>query len=204
MHRKSVSTCILLAAYGAIFLTINTLHFQYFRVSVVLYDTLLDAAIAGIAGLALYFAVLRHRLLLTTHEVVLSMTIGLLAAALYAIGVPTVIDRSLSIYILEKLEQRGGGIREDAMARVFVEEYMPEFQLVAIRLTEQLNSGTIGIADGCITLTPRGRRIVAFTRFYRTRLLPKNREIMGKITDVLTDPYRNSVKQVDYQCKGPG
>lgn len=29
----------------------------------------------------------------------------------FAISVPTVIDRSLSMYILEKLQQRGGGIQ---------------------------------------------------------------------------------------------
>jgi hypothetical protein len=70
------------------------------------------------------------------------LVIMLLAGYALAISVPTVIDRSLSFYILEKLQQRGGGIRYAAFEQVFTQEYLKEHRLVDVRLTEQLESGT--------------------------------------------------------------
>jgi hypothetical protein len=102
--------------------------------------------------------------------------------------------------MLEKLAQRGGGIRQDAMESVLRQEYFNEHQLVGIRLTEQLNSGTIRIENGCVQLTPRGATIAHFTRLYRQALLPKRREILGRFTDDLTDPFRGSSLLVSYTC----
>ena len=106
------------------------------------------------------------------------------------------------MYILEKLAQRGGAIRQDALAGVFVNEYLPEHRLVDIRLTEQLASGTITVEGGCVTLTPKGRAIAEATRYFRTHLLPKRRMIMGAYTDDLTDPFRQSAP-ADYACTTP-
>ena len=87
------------------------------------------------------------------------------------------------------------------MKDVFVNEYVVEHRLVDIRLTEQLESGTIEIRDGCVRLTRKGMHVADLGRFYRKHLLPKRRLIMGKYTDDLTDPFRNSVADVDYQCQ---
>lgn len=185
------------------FAIVNFVHSQFFPVHVILYDALLDVVISIAAAAALVWFWRRSKTALTSLETFQAIIIGGLICTLYAFVGPTIIDRSLSIYILEKLDQRGGGIRADAMPGVFVNEYMPEYRLTDIRITEQLNSGTIKIKDDCIYLTPRGREIVAFTHFYRAHILPKKREIMGKYTDELTDPFRNSVKDVDYKCTPP-
>ncbi len=199
---KTFSTLRLIALYFLLMTLINIVHFIYFPVHVVLYNSFLDVVLAGLGVGALVWQYPSLRMALSSHELLLSLAVGFLASSLYAISVPTIIDRSLSIYILEKLAQRGGGIRRDALSDVFKNEYMPEYKLVDIRLTEQLNSGTITIKDGCVLLTPRGRNIVAFTRLYRAWLLPKNREIMGEFNDSLTDPFRNSTDDVSYRC-GP-
>lgn len=182
------------------FLIVNTIHFQFLPVHVVLYDALLDGAIAvALLGVTilLYF---RRYLVLTSLEQTLSLAVVGLLCALYAVMGPAIIDRSLSIYILEKLEQRGGGIKYEALPQVFTEEYIPEHRLTDIRVTEQLDSGTIAIKDGCVYLTPRGKFVTAISRFYRRNMLPKHREIMGVYTDALTDPFRNSTKDVSYRC----
>jgi hypothetical protein len=31
-------------------------------------------------------------------------------------------------------------------------------------------------------------------------LLPKKRDLMGQVTDALTDPFRNSISVSDYLC----
>jgi len=176
------------------------IHMRYFRVNVVFYASVLDAAIA----LVLVFGTL-HLLKWFSEfsrlELIQLATIWLLGGYLFAISVPTVIDRSLSFYILEKLQQRGGGIREDAFREVFTDEYVREHHLVEVRLTEQLQSGTIEIQRGCVKLTERGERLASFSRFYRKNLLPTHRLLMGQYTDALTDPFRDSQMSKDYRCQ---
>lgn len=185
--------------YVVALLAIYYIHMRYFRVNVVFYATILDAVIAVVVVFGA-FAARRWFREFTGLEAAQLVLIWLLGGYAFAISVPTVIDRSLSFYILEKLEQRGGGIREDAFRQVFTEEYVREHHLVEVRLTEQLQSGTISIQDGCVKLTPWGARLATFSRFYRKNLLPTHRLLMGKYTDTLTDPFRNSVMATDYRC----
>ena len=201
--RKAIYTLTLLVVCILLLIVVNYVHFQYFPVDVVLYDALVDVVITGVL-LAFFSAVVYRRILapvLTGWEVGLTVVLGFAGGVLYALSIPTIIDRSLSVYILEKLAQRGGEIRYDAFQDVLEKEFMNEYQIVDIRLTEQINSGTVEIDRGCVRLTPRGQRIEGFTRWFRTYYLPKRREIMGQYTDVLTDPFRNSKKIVDTDCK---
>lgn len=196
--KKILAAAGLVGAFLAIFLLLNALHFRFFPVGVVLYDTVLDALLAAVLFVVVLLLFRRH-LPLSGLETGLSLLLGIALAGGYAISVPTVIDRSLSMYILEKLAQRGGAIRQDAFEGIFVNEYMKEHRLVDIRLTEQLESGTIMIRNGCVSLTDRGQRIAEITRLYRTTFLPKRRKIMGVYTDDLTDPFRNSIA-ASYAC----
>lgn len=193
----------LLASIAFVFLllTIYYLHITFFAVNVVFYSSIFDGVLAAVLALALVFIVPRFRAGLSNLEKVLLLAIWLLGGYAFAISVPTVVDRSLSMYILEKIQQRGGGIREDAMPEVFTQEYLPEHRLVDVRLTEQLESGTIEIVDGCVKLTSKGHRIANTSRWFRQNLLPKKRLLMGKYSDDLTDPFRKSIDRTDYQCQ---
>jgi hypothetical protein len=208
--KKSLFLSILFVAYLLLLAGINFLHFRYLTVDVILYATLADAIVAAVI---LGAAVIMARLFapkdtyvgstvrqLSGTEITLFALCAILSGYIFAISVPTVIDRSLSIYILEKLDQRGGAIALGAMNEILVREFIPEHRVMDARMTEQLNSGTVTIENGCVMLTPRGKDIVAFTRFYRTNLLPKNRVLMGEISDDLTDPFRNPAPVVDYRC----
>jgi len=176
-------------------------HINYFRVDVVFYAAIFDAVLAAFISVLIlvFWKAFRS---LGAFEKMLITLIWLLGGYAFAISVPTVIDRSLSFYLLEKIDQRGGAIREDAMEQVFVQEYMKEHQLVAVRLTEQLESGTIEIKNGCVLLTEKGQGIVTVSRWFRMHLLPKQRLLLGQYTDALTDPFRDSEPNVDYQCSG--
>jgi hypothetical protein len=188
------------AIFVFVLLLVHYIHVRYFAVNVVLYAAVLDVFIAIVITAAGCWA---SKLLAAYSglERVLLILVWALLGYSFAISVPTVIDRSLSFYILEKLDQRGGGIEQARMGDVFTKEYMVEHHLVDIRLTEQLQSGTITIHDGCVLLTDKGRRIAELSRFYRKHFLPKQRLIMGSYTDVLTDPFRHSQDEVDYTCK---
>ncbi|WCF27645.1 hypothetical protein [Xylella fastidiosa] len=176
------------------------IHIIYFKVNVVFYASLLDGVLAAVL-VGLLFWIFRFFNNFSSLEIVQLLVIWLLGAYLFAISIPTVVDRSLSFYILEKLQQRGGGIREDAFQQIFQDEYMREHHLVEVRLTEQLQSGTIYIHNGCVKLTERGERLASFSRFYRKNLLPKHRLLMGNYTDTLTDPFRESWMKLDYRCQ---
>jgi|AntRauMFilla1563_2_1112583.scaffolds.fasta_scaffold09548_2 hypothetical protein len=200
--KKTLLGVGLTALYIIILFIVYWFHINFFTVNVVLYSTIFDAVIAVLlTGLVFFLPKVRARL--TSFEQLQLVIIWVLTGYIYAISGPTVIDRSLSFYILEKIQQRGGGIEQSAFESVFTNEYMPEHRLVDVRLTEQLESGTIGIIDGCVFLTPRGDRLATFGRFFRQNFLPKRRLLMGEYSDDLTNPFRHSASVVDYQCSIP-
>jgi len=173
---------------------------RWFKVDVVFYSAIGSAVIAAVLAGTLV-ALAGQFAAFSNLEKLQMVIIWLLLGYAFAISVPTVIDRSLSFYLLEKLQQRGGAIRQDRFADVFVEEYLVEHRLVDVRLTEQMESGTIDISNGCVRLTDRGQRLASFSRWFRANLLPRQRLLMGEYSDDLTDPFRHSVPRGDYGCR---
>jgi hypothetical protein len=197
---KILRIVVATALFVVMLLSIYVVHSLYLRVNVVFYSAILDGIVATAVCGALLCLLPWFKVLGPVEKLQL-VVIWLLLGYGYAISVPTVLDRSLSFYILEKLDQRGGGIREDAFEDVFTKEYVKEHHLVDVRLTEQLESGTITIENGCVLLTDKGRRLAHISRFFRNTLLPKHRLLMGKYSDALTDPFRNSTTDVSYRCR---
>jgi hypothetical protein len=104
--------------------------------------------------------------------------------------------------MLEKINQRGGGIVLSSFDDIIKNEYMKEYRVTDARITEQLESGTIKISNSCVKLTDRGELIVLFSSLFRNNLLPKNRLLMGSYTDDLINPLRGTDNTVvDYKCK---
>lgn len=186
--------------FGVLLLSMHYLHVSLFRVNVVFYAAVADAVMAAL-GAAILVTSLAYFGVLSAFEKIQLVVIWLLMGYAFAISVPTVIDRSLSFYILEKLQQRGGAIRQDGFVTVFTQEYVKEHRLVDVRLTEQMESGTITIQNGCVHLTEKGRSLATFSRFYRQHFLPKHRLLMGSYSDDLTDPFRREgLMRPDYLC----
>ncbi|MEH6515306.1 MAG: hypothetical protein V7742_01395 [Halioglobus sp.] len=198
---KYFRTALATAIFALIYVAIYVVHVTFFPVNVVLYSALFDGILAVTISTTIFICC-PYFGLFNSFERTLVCLIWLLTAYAAAISVPTVIDRSLSFYILEKLDQRGGGILQSKLELVFTNEYVKEHRLVDIRLTEQLRSGTIVIENGCVKLTPWGRNLSKFSRFFRKHLLPEQRLIMGDYSDSLTDPFRTGVApSADYRCQ---
>lgn len=196
-------TLLSLALFAATLPVVNYIHFRFLTVNVVFYGALLDVvcavALCGYVSWRVLFKRQVDRLLFAQL-----LTIMALGGYIYAITIPTVIDRSFSMYILEKLRQQGGGLTQEAFDAHLTEEFMREHHLSEARLTEQLESGTITIQNGCVSLTPRGQRIAGITYWYRHHLLPKHRLLMGHYTDTLTDPFEHASRLEPYRCSGSG
>lgn len=186
--------------FAILLLCIYYAHITFFSVNVVLYGAIFDGVLATGIAVAILFG-RTHFQVFSLFEKLQLTVIWVLAGFIFAISIPTVIDRSLSFYILEKIQQRGGGIQLAMFEDVFTKEYVKEHRLVQVRLTEQIASGTIVIKTGCVMLTERGRRLAGFSRFFRQNLLPKRRLLMGEYTDELTDPFRHSEKNSNYECQ---
>ena len=183
--------------FVVLLLAVYYLHIRFFPVNVVFYAAITDGVIAALlTGL-----IISPSRTFNGFEKLQMVVIWLLAGYCFAISVPTVIDRSLSFYILEKLQQRGGGIQQARFADVFTQEYLKEHRLVDVRLTEQLESGTIEIRNGCVKLTDKGQRLAAASRYFRQHFLPKQRLLMGQYSSDLTDPFRQSADTADYLCQ---
>jgi len=197
---KYLKLLIVTAVYALLLLVIYVLHVRFVPVNVVFYSAILDAVLATFLAVML-ITTIRWFKAFTRFETLQLCCIWLLLGYSFAISVPTVIDRSLSFYILEKLQQRGGGIKLSAFDDVFTKEYVKEHRLVDVRLTEQQQSGTVEIKDGCVKLTEWGQTIATSSRYFRAHFLPKQRLLMGKYSDDLTDPFRNSVERIDYRCQ---
>jgi len=187
----------------ALLVAVYFVHMRWLPVTVVLYAALADVALCVLlAALALWR--LRAFALFNAFEKLMLLLSWALVGYSLAISVPTVIDRSLSFYILEKIQQRGGGLREDRLESVFTREYVHEHHLMEVRLTEQIASGTVEVVDGCVRLTARGERAATFSRFFRRNFLPRERLLLGKATDALVDPFRNGAPDSGASCAGRG
>jgi hypothetical protein len=186
--------------YIFILLSVYLLHITFFKVDVVLYSAVFDVVLAVILSTIILYMTIRTGILNGTEKNLLVL-VWLFSGVCVAVMGPTLIDRSLSFYVLEKLQQRGGGIRQDAFAGPVVEEYIFEHRLMDIRLTEQLQSDTITIKDGCVKLTAKGDLLAGFSRHFRNNYLPRKRLILDQYTDALTDPFRHSTTNVSYQCQ---
>lgn len=196
---KLIRSGIATFTFVALLFLIYYLHITFFNINVIFYSAIVDGIVATFLASLILFTVNYFRLF-NWFEKTQLIIIWLLAGYAFAISVPTVIDRSLSFYILEKLQQRGGGIKLNSFEQVFTQEYVKEHRLIDVRLTEQVESGTIQIEDGCVKLTKKGENIVFFSRMFRRNFLPKHRLLMGQYSDDLTNPFKNSLSISNYLC----
>ncbi|MGE4578860.1 MAG: hypothetical protein AB7F21_04915 [Desulfuromonadales bacterium] len=197
---KAIKFAIASLIFLIILLCTYYLHIKYFKVDVVFYAAIVDGVFSALTA-ALIICSVKIFNTFCKFEKLLMVFVWLLVGYSFAISVPTVIDRSLSFYILEKLQQRGGAIKQDAFEWIFINEYMVEHRLIDVRLTEQLESGTIEIVNGCVILTEKGRSLAGFSRYFRQHWLPRKRLLMGEYSDDLTDPFLNSQQIEDYKCQ---
>lgn len=188
-------------AYLCVLAAVYFLHIRYIDVDVVFYAALADAAIA-VVFIAVAMFMLRFFAIFSGFEKTLLLLVCALGGYALALSVPTVLDRSLSFYMLEKLQQRGGGLRYAAFEEIFTQEYSKEHALVDLRLTEQLHSGTVTISNGCVRLTARGQALASFSLWFRRNLLPRHRLVMGHYSERLTEPFAGGAASAAAVCSG--
>lgn len=198
MIKKTLQLILIVCLFIACLIATNIIHNLYFHVNVVLFSTLLDVVFSLIIvmGILSTFKWFRK---FTSFEILSVAIILVLTGYVYAISLPTLIDRSLSIYLLEKINQKNG-VDLNVVDQLISKEYVKDHQLAKVRITEQLESGTIVIKNGCVLLTPKGEFIVKIASYIQKNLLPKKRLLMGEYNDSLTDPLARKSSTEEFSC----
>lgn len=170
MLQRLKTYLILLIVAVFLFLGIHWFHGRVLGMTVILYGSVLDAALA-ILGTALLFHFMRFRRSWDLEPIFFFSSL-FLALVIYCIMVPTLVDRSLSVFVLETVEQKKR-IDESKLEGVILSRYLKEMDVTNQRIQEQLASGTIVRRGNEYVLSPWGHTIVEITRFYKENLLPR-------------------------------
>lgn len=180
---------------------IYTIHINYFTVKIILYDGALDAVIALIITIFIFKNYKSNQTCFTQFERVLISMLLILSGLFTVLTIPTVIDRSLSFYLLEKIQREGGSVNVSNLNDIVSIDYLAEYRVVDMRITEQLKSGTIFISEDCVRLTALGTKIADFSSFFRKHFLAKKRLINNDFSDELTRIHNiKGNNQSKYSC----
>ena len=185
--------------YISLYLIIYLIHVNFFEINVIFYAAIFDVAISLLL-FAIIFSLTKWASYYSHLEILQSFIIFLLIGYSLSISLPTVIDRSLSFYILEKISAHDGSIKRSAMRDIFINDYINEYKLVEVRITEQVESGTIEVKGKCVNLTSKGKFIASLSSIFRKNFLAKKRLLLDEYTDVLTDPLKSSTQNAEYLC----
>lgn len=179
--------------YAALMLSMSFCYMHFFNVNVVFYSSLLSSLIAAVISAYLLFKLPLFNKLESFEKSLLAI-IFILVGYCFSINIPTIIDRSFTLYMLEQLRRNNGGIAATQFEKELTKKYIEDYQLVPLRITEQLESGTIYIdLNNCIKLTRLGKVISSAAFQYRLTFLPRSRLINGVYTDKLvTLPSENN------------
>jgi len=199
MKKCMLKLLIPASLYVLLFLIVYLIHVNFLEINVIFYAAIFDAVLSLIL-FAIIFFLTKWPNYYNGLEILQSFIIFLLIGYSLSISLPTVIDRSLSFYILEKISAHNGSIKSSAMRDIFINDYIKEYKLVEVRITEQVESGTIEVQEGCVNLTSKGKLIASFSSYFRKNFLAKKRLLLDEYTDVLTDPLKSSTLNSEYLC----
>lgn len=124
--------------------------------------------LAGVAALIL--AILAVPMARRWPQIDLSTGIGAVALSLafnitFLIVIPVTIDRSVTVFLLSRIEASPAPMDELALRQRFIREYLGDMRQVQRRIDEQSKSGNISVdAQGKVHITPQGAAFMARMR----------------------------------------
>jgi hypothetical protein len=160
---------LLALAYGAALLAGFLLYLGLIRsplmdgVAILFYRGVALAVVAAllmiVAGLAL-----RRRLRLDPSTMIGATALSLAFNISFLITFPVTFDRSITMFLLARIERQDGQLDSGALEGVYVREYLGQMRQIDRRIAEQDVSGNIRIENGHIWITPQGRRLLTGAR----------------------------------------
>ena len=122
---------------------------------VILYDKFLSAMLA----LATIWVFYIRKRFVRSAQVILIILFASVSLNFILLG-PVAMQRSLSLYLLQKISAQGGVATKDEMIYAISVQYPAEMDVYQQRLTEQIVSGNIILEGNEIKLTNSGRAVL--------------------------------------------
>jgi len=104
---------------------------------------------------------LRTRLRIDPPTLVGAIALSLSFNICFLITFPVTFDRSITMFLLARIEQHDGALDTARLEQLYVREYLGDMRQIDRRVAEQILSGNIRIDQGRIHITPQGRRLLA-------------------------------------------
>ena len=122
--------------------------------------------IAGVVAFLLLVAGIaaRHQMRLAPETLVGAVALSLAFNISFLIVFPVTFDRSITMFLLARIERQDGQLDARGLERVFVRQYLGDLRQIDRRIAEQSLSGTIRVERGRIHITPQGRRLLEGAR----------------------------------------
>jgi len=153
---------------------IYIISFRFFHPETVYYfgiGTILIGAILLSAVFFLFFGAKKEffqKLFIQTRDFFPCLLAAVFLMYSFHITIPTLVDRSISIYLLNLLDTEGGPVSINNLQDKFLAGYVGGYSVVCRRMFEQVQSGNVTHQASTYTLTARGKRTVAFLRAFAT------------------------------------
>lgn len=128
-------------------------------VGILFYRGILIAAVTA-ALLLICGILLSQRLRLDPATIVGSAALSLAFNICFLITFPVTFDRSITIFLLSRIERHDGQLTAPMLEQVFVREYLDDMRQIDRRVAEQALSGNIRVDQGRIHITPQGTRLL--------------------------------------------
>ena len=165
---------ILAIGYIGLFFIVNAIHFHFFNPQVILYSLLFDL-IVSLMIVVISLVIINKTFFLYKNAL---FTLFFListsqALVIYAFVVPTAIERSLSVYLLERLESSQGMLSISDFNNIAEHDYFNDMSVIETSIDEQVSTGSIVIIDNKVVITDKGKRLVKIFSFVKRYLLPK-------------------------------
>lgn len=114
----------------------------------------------------------------------------------FHITVPTIIDRSISLYILSRMDGKSSGVNVGELQESFLNGYVSKNNAVCRRLDEQIVSGNIRFENGKYFITDNGERVINILRVV-ARLVHRSEYY---VTESMSDSLLYKYKIENGQC----
>jgi hypothetical protein len=89
-----------------------------------------------------------------------SIALSLALNITFLITFPVTFDRSITMFLLARIEQHDGRLDGRGLEELFIREYLGDMRQINRRIAEQSLSGNIRVTGGRIFLTPQGEKLL--------------------------------------------
>jgi len=133
----------------------------FFSATPILFYRGIVAAAVTAPLLALFLAIVRRRASwLDLSTIVGAMALSLAFNISFLIVLPVTFDRSVTMFLLARIEREDGLLDRAALEQVYIREYLGDMHQIDRRIQEQRLSGNIRVEQGRIHMTAQGKRLL--------------------------------------------